>query len=74
MSNLDLNNNGIEDSLELRARGNWPDLKGKIKQGHATLTDDDLEYEEGQQEEWYGKLSNKLGRSIQDIKTWVANL
>ena len=74
MLNTDLNNNGIDDSLELRARGNWHDIKGKIKQGHANLTDDDLEYEEGQQEEWYGKLSNKLGRTIDDIKNWVSKL
>jgi uncharacterized protein YjbJ (UPF0337 family) len=70
----DLNNNGIDDSLELRARGNWSETKGKIRQQYANLTDDDLEYSEGKQEEWFGRLSKKLGRTMDDVKSWVSRL
>jgi uncharacterized protein YjbJ (UPF0337 family) len=70
----DLNNNGIDDGLELRARGNWHETKGKIRQAYGDLTDDDLEYSEGKQEEWFGRLSRKLGRTVDDVKNWVANL
>lgn len=70
----DLNNNGIDDALELRSRGNWQETKGKIRQQYADLTDDDLEYAEGKQEEWFGKLSKKLGQTIDDVKNWVSRL
>ena len=31
--------------------GNWEQLKGKLKQKYAELTDDDLLYEEGKEDE-----------------------
>ena len=62
------------DTTELRARGNWTELKGKMRQQYGDLTDDDMEYAEGKQEEWYGKLSNKLGRTIDDVKDWIRGL
>lgn len=67
---MDANNNNIDDSTELRARGNWNEVKGQAKQKWANLTDDDLTYEEGQQDEWYGRLQHKTGEAIDDIKAW----
>jgi uncharacterized protein YjbJ (UPF0337 family) len=61
-------------SLDLQARGNWNEIKGKIRQKYGQLTDDDLQYAEGKQEEWYGRLAKKLGQSIDDVKDWVARL
>jgi uncharacterized protein YjbJ (UPF0337 family) len=61
-------------STELRARGNWHEIKGKIRKTYGDLTDDDLEYEEGQEEEWYGRLSRKLGKTIDEFKAWVRRL
>ena len=71
---IDINKNGIDDSLELRARGNWSEVKGKIRSAHGNLTDDDLEYQDGQQEQWYGKLSHKLGQTVDDVRNWIAKL
>jgi len=62
------------DGTELRARGNWTELKGKARQQYAHLTDDDFEYAEGKQEEWLGSLSAKIGRSIDDVKAWFRSL
>ncbi|WBO83791.1 CsbD family protein [Hymenobacter yonginensis] len=67
---MDANNNGIDDSTELRARGNWNEIKGQAKQKWGSLTDDDLDYEEGKQDEWYGRLQQKTGETIDDIKNW----
>jgi uncharacterized protein YjbJ (UPF0337 family) len=76
MNNLNDNRNDdlFDDTTELRARGNWHEVKGKVRQQYADLTDDDLEYAEGTQEEWFGKLSNKLGRTVDDIKDWFRSL
>ena len=51
----------VMDRLELKGR--WHELKGKVKQAHGDLTDDDLRYEEGKDEELYGRLQNKLGKT-----------
>jgi uncharacterized protein YjbJ (UPF0337 family) len=45
-------------------KGNWNELKGKLKQKYADLTDDDLMYAEGKEDEMYGKLQQKLGHQF----------
>ena len=60
---MDANNNGIDDSTELRARGNWNEIKGQAKQKWGNLTDDDLDYEEGKQDEWFGQLAGENRRN-----------
>jgi uncharacterized protein YjbJ (UPF0337 family) len=48
--------------------GNWEQLKGKIKQKYADLTDDDLLYEEGKEQEMWGRLKEKVGKTEKEIK------
>ena len=42
-------------------KGNWNTLKGSLKQKYAQLTDDDLKYVEGKEDELLGKIQKKLG-------------
>lgn len=49
--------------------GNWNELKGKLKQKYADLTDDDLLYDEGKEDEMWGKLQQKLGKTQKEIKS-----
>jgi len=44
----------IMESWKLKTKGNWNEVKGKIKQKYANLTDDDLLYEEGKDDELLG--------------------
>ena len=67
---MDVNQNDLDDSTEMRARGNWNEVKGKAKQQWGNLTDDDLDYAEGKQDEWLGQLEKKTGHTIDDIKSW----
>ena len=53
------------NSTELK--GNWNVMKGKLKQAYADLTDDDLTYAEGAEDELFGRLQVKLGKSKQEI-------
>mgnify|MGYP003611576541 CR=1 FL=1 len=55
---------------ELFWKGKWNQLKGKAKQQWANLTDDDLMYVEGKEEELYGKMQEKTGKSRDEIKSW----
>jgi uncharacterized protein YjbJ (UPF0337 family) len=48
-------------------KGNWNVIKGKLKQQYAQLTDDDLAYENGADDELLGRLQVKLGKSKQEI-------
>ncbi len=67
---MDINQNKVNDQTELKARGNWNQLKGEAKQKWGQLTDDDLDYEDGKQDEWFGRLQEKTGHAVEDIKTW----
>ena len=49
--------------------GNWNELKGKLKQKFADLTDDNLLYDEGKEDEMWGKLQQKLGKTEKEIKS-----
>lgn len=55
-------------------KGNWNEIKGKLKQEYADLTDDDLLYEEGKEDELYGKIQKKIGKSKDEINKWIAEL
>lgn len=48
-------------------KGNWKEQKGKLKQKFATLTDNDLLFEEGKKEEMLGKLQTKLGKTREEL-------
>jgi uncharacterized protein YjbJ (UPF0337 family) len=49
--------------------GNWEQLKGNIKQKFAEVTEDDLLFEEGKEQEMWGKLQEKLGKTEKEIKS-----
>lgn len=53
------------DKLEIK--GNWNVLKGKIKQQYADLTDDDLTYEEGKDDELLGRLQKATGKAREEL-------
>ena len=60
------------DKLEIK--GNWNKWKGKVKQAFGDLTDDDLKYEEGKDDELLGRLEKKTGKTRQDLITWLKSL
>jgi uncharacterized protein YjbJ (UPF0337 family) len=55
-------------------KGNWEEQKGKLKMKFATLTDDDLMFAEGKQEEMYGKLQIKLGKTKEELHKLLSEL
>lgn len=55
-------------------KGNWNEFKGKMKQQFADLTDDDLLYEEGKEDEFYGRIQQKVGKTKDEVKKMIAEL
>ncbi len=54
--------------------GNWNEMKGKLKQQFAVLTDDDLLLVEGKQDEMIGRLQARLGKTKEAIHTIISEL
>ncbi len=44
------------EDWKLKLKGNWNEMKGKMKQAYGNLTDDDLKREEGKDDEFVGRL------------------
>ena len=59
---------------KLTLKGNWNELKGKMKQANAELTDDDLQYEEGKDDEFLGRMQQKLGKTKDEVVDWIRSL
>lgn len=55
-------------------KGDWNEMKGKLKQKFATLTDNDLMFEEGKKDEMMGKIQTKLGKTKDEWDKIVAGL
>ena len=47
----------------LEIKGDWNITKGKLKQKWAKLTDDDLQYAEGKQDELIGRIQKRTRRN-----------
>jgi len=54
--------------------GNWIKTKGKLKQKFALLTDNDLLLEEGRNDEMFGRLQIKLGKTKEELQKIIASL
>lgn len=58
----------------LQFKGNWNEVKGKLKQKYGDLTDDDLSYVEGKEDELLGRLQKKTGKSKEELKEEIDKL
>lgn len=59
---------------KLTWKGRWNELKGVVKQKYADLTDDDLLYVEGKEDELLGRIQKKLGKSKEEVESILNDL
>ncbi len=59
---------------QIEIKGNWNELKGKLKKKFAILTDNDLMYETGREDELYGRLQQKLGKTKKELQQLLDEL
>jgi len=52
-------------------KGSWNVTKGKLKQKYAKLTDNDLTYEEGKEDELIGRVQQRTGAARDDIERFL---
>jgi len=55
-------------------KGNWKEIKGKLKQQYAILTDSDLLLLEGKQDEMLGRLQARLGKTKEEMHKLISEL
>lgn len=55
----------------LEIKGDWNIIKGKLKQKWAALTDDDLQYVEGKQDELLGRIQKRTGETRETVEKVV---
>lgn len=59
---------------KLELKGNWNEVKGKLKQKYSQLTDDDLTFVEGKDDELFGRLQKKLGQTKEALREEIERL
>jgi uncharacterized protein YjbJ (UPF0337 family) len=59
---------------KLVLKGSWNEVKGKLKQRYGQLTDDDLAFAEGMDQELLGRLQKKLGKSAEELRREIESL
>ena len=58
----------------LQFKGGWNEVKGKLKQKYGQLTDNDLTFAEGKEDELLGRLQQRLGKSKEDLRKEIESL
>ena len=58
----------------LEIKGDWNITKGKLKQKWGTLTDSDLTYSEGMEDELLGRIQKRTGQSREAIEKAIRDL
>ncbi len=54
-----------------KIKGNWNQIKGKLKEEYAELTENDLMYQEGKEDQLLGRIQEKTGRTKEEIKRFI---
>lgn len=57
-----------------KIKGNWNQIKGKLKQKYGELTDNDLKYVEGKEDELLGRIQEKTGKTKSEIQQYIDQL
>jgi uncharacterized protein YjbJ (UPF0337 family) len=56
---------------KLQIKGEWNIIKGNLKQKWAQLTDDDLQFIEGKQDELLGRIQKRTGESREAVENAI---
>jgi len=60
--------------MKLQIKGSWNEIKGKLKQKYGQLTDDDLAFADGKEDELLGRLQKRLGRTRDQLRAEIEDM
>jgi uncharacterized protein YfkK (UPF0435 family) len=52
----------------------WEEVKEKLKEVNVSLTDDDLQYTPGNDEELLTRLARKMSKTPAEVKAWIESV
>lgn len=52
----------------------WDEVKEKLKEANVELTDSDLEYRPGDENDLFDRLGKKLNKSHEEVRKWVESI
>ena len=62
------------DQPTLKLEAPWQEVKEKMKENDVTLTDEELDYKPGQEDELLERLSKKLGKSKEAVRGYIESI
>ena len=71
---LELTSTPKHDMTSLKIKGSWNEIKGKLKQKYAQITDNDLLFEEGKENKLLGRLQQKTGETKEALRDLIAKI
>jgi len=60
--------------MKLQMKGTWNEVKGKLKQKYGQLTDDDLAFADGKEDELLGRLQRRVGRTKDQLRAEIEEM
>jgi uncharacterized protein YjbJ (UPF0337 family) len=60
--------------MKLQMKGSWNEIKGKLKQKYGQLTDQDLTFAEGKEDELLGRLQKRVGRTKDQLRAEIEEM
>jgi uncharacterized protein YjbJ (UPF0337 family) len=60
--------------MKLQMKGSWNEVKGKLKQKYGQLTDNDLTFADGKEDELLGRLQKRLGRTKDELRAEIEDM
>jgi uncharacterized protein YjbJ (UPF0337 family) len=60
--------------MKQQMKGSWNEIKGKLKQKYGQLTDQDLMFAEGKEDELLSRLQKRLGRTKDQLRAEIEEM
>ena len=58
----------------LRLEAPWSEVRDMLKEINTDLTNEDLKYEEGKEDQLLERLSRKLDKSVPEVRAWIESV
>jgi len=62
----------MKEYMDLNSQ--WESVRERIKESETSITDSDLEFIPGKEDELFNRLSQKLQKSKAELKAWIESL
>ncbi|MBL7698955.1 MAG: general stress protein CsbD [Chitinophagaceae bacterium] len=59
---------------KLNLRSPWPEVRERLKENDMNLTDQDLEYRPGEEDQLLERLSGKLNKSKKEVREYIESI